>query len=535
MSGAATTAMPPQGHPDGHPGGHPGGHQGGAHPWAHPWAQLRVALPALVLGLLVIGGLFWREIVTAVEVWDASTAYNHCFLVLPIAAWMAWERRNSLAYVPLQPDVRLLVLAIPLVIGWFIADRIGIMEGRQLAVIGLVEVLFLSVLGWPLFRLLSAPLLYLIFLVPFGAFLTPWLQNVTLWFTLAGLNMLGILHFTDGLVIEMQVGNFVIAEACAGLRFLIASIAFGTLYACTIYRSPVRRGVFILVSIIVPIIANGFRALGIVLAGHWLGSAEAAAADHVIYGWVFFSFVTLLLILIGLPFREDRGAEPAVPPAPMDMPAQPSRPVWRVAIAASVLAAVGPAMVAGLNRSAQASVARPVAVALGGDCQTVPAITRRRPIVANVVELQCANGQIHVTVAVFAPHANPGQIVVAQRVLSGEDGADETDISTLESDQPDNPRWRLVETRKPAGVRAMALWLEGQPGGFGLRARIAQARHSLLGGQHSPVLVVVDTTLDLKEASAALRMQARHGLANFLRQRRDLPARIAELSAATVR
>src|SRR5205823_4921526 len=42
-----------------------------------------------------------------------------------------------------------------------------------------------------------------------------------------------------------------------------------------------------------------------VVAGHLIGSAEAAAADHVLYGWLFFSIVTFLLILIGLPFREN--------------------------------------------------------------------------------------------------------------------------------------------------------------------------------------------------------------------------------------
>ena len=320
-----------------------------------PWAQLRAAIPALVLGLLVIGGFFWRELVAAVEVWDASTAYNHCFLVLPIAAWLAWERRASVAYQPVQPDKRAVLLAVPFVIAWFIADRIGIMEGRQLAVIFLIEVLFLTVLGWPLFRLLAAPLLYLIFLVPFGAFLTPWLQDLTAWFTVLGLNVLGILHYTDGLVIEMQVGTFVVAEACAGLRFLIASIAFGALYACTIYRSTKRRVIFILVSIVVPIIANGFRALGIVLAGHWLGSAEAAAADHIIYGWVFFSFVTLLLIVIGLPFREDRepAAAPVAPPAAL--PVIPRQAMLRVAVAVSLLAAAGPGLTMGLDRGARAA------------------------------------------------------------------------------------------------------------------------------------------------------------------------------------
>ena len=45
--------------------------------------------------------------------------------------------------------------------------------------------------------------------------------------------------------------------------------------------------------------------------GHLLGSAQAAATDHVLYGWIFFSIVILLLIVIGLPFRQDDQPEPA--------------------------------------------------------------------------------------------------------------------------------------------------------------------------------------------------------------------------------
>ena len=71
------------------------------------------------------------------------------------------------------------------------------------------------------------------------------------------------------------------------------------------YRSWKRRAAFIVVSIIVPVIANGLRVLGIVVLGYILSSAEAATADHLIYGWVFFSMVSIILILLGLPFRQD--------------------------------------------------------------------------------------------------------------------------------------------------------------------------------------------------------------------------------------
>ena len=167
------------------------------------------------------------------------------------------------------------------------------------------ELLFFTMLGPRLWWRLAGPLLYLYFLVPFGAFLTPKLQDITTVFVTHGLRILHIPAYITGYTIEIPEGTFLIAEACAGLRFLIAAVAFGCLYALTMYRSPVRRAIFIGISIVVPIIANGFRALGIILLGHVLGSAQAAETDHVLYGWVFFSAVILILIVLGLRFRED--------------------------------------------------------------------------------------------------------------------------------------------------------------------------------------------------------------------------------------
>jgi len=228
------------------------------------WAGLRRAAPALALGLVLLGTAFHREAGAAVATWAASTAYNHGFLVLPIALWLIWDRRAALAGA--QPRLAPLVLlaVLPLGLAWFAAERLGIMEGRQLAAMGFVEVLLLAVLGWRFYWLLALPFLYLFFLVPFGGFLVPMLQDFTAAFINHGLDLIGIPHFSNGFTIEIPEGSFYIAEACAGLRFLIASIAFGVLYAGVMYESPWRRAAFIVASIVAPIIANGLRALGIV-------------------------------------------------------------------------------------------------------------------------------------------------------------------------------------------------------------------------------------------------------------------------------
>ncbi|NKC30568.1 exosortase A, partial [Falsiroseomonas selenitidurans] len=273
-----------------------------------------VPLAGLGLGLLALGIGFRAEIAAAIATWDRSAAYTHCWLVLPIALWLAWQRRARLAGMVPLPAPLLALPALAGALAWLMAERLGIMEGRQLVLVGLVWVLVTAVLGWRIALAMAAPLAYLVFLVPFGEFATPLLQDITLRMILFGLRLWGIPHYADGLVIEIPAGTFLVAEACAGLRFLIAALAFGALYALVMFRSPGRRLLVMLLALLVPILANGVRAFGIVLLGHYLGSAEAAAADHLVYGWVFFSVVLLLLVVAGLPFRQD-GAPAAAPRA----------------------------------------------------------------------------------------------------------------------------------------------------------------------------------------------------------------------------
>jgi EpsI family protein len=69
---------------------------------------------------------------------------------------------------------------------------------------------------------------------------------------------------------------------------------------------------FLLLCFIVPIIANGFRAFGIVYIAYLSNNELAVGVDHIVYGWVFFAIVTLILLSIGMTFRD----APAVMTAP---------------------------------------------------------------------------------------------------------------------------------------------------------------------------------------------------------------------------
>ncbi len=263
--------------------------------------------------MVALGLLFNVEIAAAIRTWMNSTAYNHCFLVIPIAAYLAWDRRNDLQGLAVVPMPVVALAGIPLALTWLLAERLGIMEGRQLVAITFVELLLAAVLGWRLWWGLAGPLLYLYFLVPFGAFLTPKLQDFTTVFVRHGLDVLNIPAYIDGYTIEIPEGTFYIAEACAGLRFLIASIAFGCLYALLMYRSPgPPRGLHCRVD------CRADHCQWLPCGGHCRTRDMCLAAPRrrrpitSLYGWIFFSLVILMLIGLGLPFREDieRGDTP---------------------------------------------------------------------------------------------------------------------------------------------------------------------------------------------------------------------------------
>ncbi len=450
---------------------------------------------AVLLGLatLALLAVFGDESRAAYQTWMDSTAYGHCFFVVPIAAFLAWERRHVAAAIPVRPLPWLAVLAIPAGLVWLVAERLGIMEGQQLVAMACLQLLALCVLGWRLYRALAVPLFYLFFLVPFGAFVTPVLQDFTAEFIRVGLGVIGIPVFTDGYIIQIPEGTFFVAEACAGLRFLIASVAFGVLYACMIYRSPGRRIAFILVSIIIPIIANGFRGLGIVALGHVLGSAEAAAVDHVLYGWIFFSLVILLLIVAGLPFREDAGEMPVPGTVPGGQGGL--RATALAVLAASGLIALAPAIAVTLDhRGGLAAQPAIDPVAIRGCLPIAPQLPANAERITWSYSCPAGLGsvdQLIVSVSVLSPRSNAGALVRLRRAITREGAAESTSFRLVR--QTDQDTWLMATNTEPDRMVAFASWVDGHPATGGLAQRLRQAWDSITGTAHAPVMVTIAT------------------------------------------
>jgi exosortase A len=459
------------------------------------WA---IAGAALAIGLLSFAIIFYPEIAAAIVVWMNSDAYSHCFLVLPVAIYLAWDRRDIAKVTPLRPSLGIALLAVPAAAIWFAADRLGIMEARQLMAMTLLQIMIASVLGPSMSRALAAPLLYLFFLVPFGEFLIPPLQSLAVRFTTVGLNILGIPNFADGIVIEIPEGTFLVHQACSGLRFLIASAAFSVFFACLIYTSPLRRALFIAAAFAVAVIANDFRVLGIILIAHFIGNAQAIETGHVLWGWLFYVIVGSVLVLMGLAFRQERRS-----PVRATLPVAGRFPGAAVAaLVFVVLLATMPRVAAnyldkfGLDAAVAATIPPP---ALAG-CTIVP-LSAANP--ASTVEehgrpaiaYRCDDRVFIVTFHRFPPRIGVRPLFASLRDAESGGGADivRQAQGVRGGVGPEAPVWSVTENQQGRRYVTVAttLWVDGRPAGTGIWARLDQALNTLRLSAVSPVAVVV--------------------------------------------
>ncbi|AKH41710.1 exosortase A [Altererythrobacter atlanticus] len=283
-------------------------------------------VPLLHLAFAWLGSILlflqdWADM--AHQWWDSST-YNHILLIPFVLAWLVKLRAPELAL--LKPQAwwpGLLPVACALFL-WLLGRVSGLNFASQLGAVAFLPASLLALMGPRIVAALLFPLFYSLLLVPFGDVLVPSLQMITAELTIALTHWSGIPARIEGVFIDTPAGLFEVAEACSGVKFLIAMIALGALVAHVCFRSWWRRLAFMTAAVALPILANGVRAWGTIYIAQSQGIEFAAGFDHIFYGWVFFALVMLTLLAAGWPFFDRAPEEPFV-----DVPAIQHSPLLR--------------------------------------------------------------------------------------------------------------------------------------------------------------------------------------------------------------
>jgi exosortase A len=340
------------------------------------WQPTAIGVALLVLATL---WLYRDTVVSLVALWGQSETFAHGYWVPVIVLWLLWRQRASL--VALAPSFKPAPSALLLVAGvavlWLLGDLAEVNPARQFALVGMIVLTVPLLAGWRTARALVFPLGFLFFAVPFGEFLMPWMMERTADFTVLALRASGVPVYRDGLQMIIPTGTWSVVEACSGIRYLIASLMVGALFAYLHYRTTRRRLLFMLVALAVPIVANWVRAYMIVMVGHLSGNKLAVGVDHLIYGWVFFGVVITIMFVIGMRWAEAPLAD--VPSAALRSADVSPRSPWPLGVAAAGMLALlmaPPLALESLTSTEDRSAPRLAAPALEG---ATPAGEQRLP------------------------------------------------------------------------------------------------------------------------------------------------------------
>ncbi len=319
-----------------------------------------------ILGAAAFAYVFRDGLIYMIERWDQEE-YSHGSLIPIITLFLIWQKKDALAAMGAGTSLvgpagwvgALVVLGGILVglIGELSTIYLIIQYGFLMTILGIA----MSLVGFRGLKLIWAPLLYLVFMVPLPSFLyaslSAELQLVSSELGVAFVRWFNIPVFLEGNVIDLGIYKLQVVEACSGLRYLFPLMSFGYLSAY-LYRGPVwHRLVLFLSTIPITIVMNSFRIGVIGVAVDRWGIEMAEGALHFFEGWVIFmACVAILFLEIWLFVRFTGGKRSFTDSFRIELPDRangwmpklggtPTRP-WLAAVAVLVLATVGSLMIA---------------------------------------------------------------------------------------------------------------------------------------------------------------------------------------------
>jgi exosortase len=195
--------------------------------------------------------------------WATDENMGHGFFVPLVAGFVVWQRRNTLAALPLRTNYWGLVLVIWAALQSIVATLGAELFTARLAfVIALVGVvLFIGGTAWV--RALAFPLFLLLFMIPIPAIiyaqLTLRLQMLASELGEVLIGWMGIPVLRAGNTLRLPSQTLDIAEACSGIRSLLSLGFLSLVYAYFMDKRVWMRWALLIATIPIAIGANGIR------------------------------------------------------------------------------------------------------------------------------------------------------------------------------------------------------------------------------------------------------------------------------------
>jgi len=258
-----------------------------------------------IASALVLAGfaLLYRQVVVKLVMdWYNDDNYSHGFLIVPLALYFVWERREKLRKIPVTPSA----LGLVFVLGSVIVLIAGILGSElfltRISILGTVVGVILFLFGWAHLRALAFPVAFLLLMIPIPAILFNQiafpLQLLASQFGESAMGLANVPVLREGNVLILANTTLEVAEACSGIRSLVSLLTLAIVFG---YFSDPRgwvRTLLTLSAIPVAIVTNGFRVAGTGIAAHRFGAAAAEGFFHEFSGWLVFVAAFMLMLAV---------------------------------------------------------------------------------------------------------------------------------------------------------------------------------------------------------------------------------------------
>jgi exosortase len=244
--------------------------------------------------------LLYREpMAKLIHDWTIDQNYSHGFIVVPIALYFAWRKREEFRLASFAPSNWGLLVVLGS-IGMLLAGTAGAeVFTTEVSILGVIAGSALYLFGWSCLRVMLFPISFLFLMIPipsiiFNQVAFP-LQLVASQFGEFALALCKIPVLREGNIIYLADTSLEVAEACSGIRSLISLLTLGIVYGYFAdSRKWVRLGIAVM-TVPVAIITNGCRVAGIGIAAHRFGAGVAEGFLHTFSGWSVFIAAFALL------------------------------------------------------------------------------------------------------------------------------------------------------------------------------------------------------------------------------------------------
>ena len=251
-----------------------------------------------------------------VEQWSTDEDVGHGFFVPPVAAFIAWQRRDRILALDYQPAWwGLGVMAWAALQGYVGMLGAELFLQRTSFLIALVGLL-LVVGGTRLVRVLAFPLLLLPFMIPIPSVIynqiTFPLQLFASQVAEFSLGLMGIPVLRDGNILELASQKLSVVEACSGIRSLLSLSFLSLVYAYFFDKKVWMRWVLLAATIPVAILANSGR---VTITGvlSEINPQLAQGFFHSLEGWIIFLIALIMLGGVHALINRFAGKDPVEP------------------------------------------------------------------------------------------------------------------------------------------------------------------------------------------------------------------------------